>query len=278
MREHKVDLDDPVVKYLPEFGVNGKEKVTSRELLTHYSGLPEDVSLKDDWGLAGPDKAEGIRRAMNATLYGPPGVTFKYSDINFITLGAIVEKVSGETLDVYAERHIFVPLKMTHTRYLPVDKACGLDEAISYPIVNGRLAFHNVGVDAAVKCHKGDWEANEWAWNAAPTQHDDQGTKETNPDYDHLLRGTVHDPTTRRMGGVAGHAGVFSTAGDVALFAQALLDRLAGRPSDFPLKRDDAETDDGAGAACNGGRRGDDLSAGWKDDDGDCRAGVWVGH
>ncbi len=236
--EHKVGLDDPVVKYLPEFGMNGKEKVTIRELLTHYSGLPEDVSLKDNWGLAGPDKAEGIRRAMNATLYGPPGVTFKYSDINFITLGAIVEKVSGETLDVYAERHIFGPLKMTHTRYLPVDKACGVDEAISYPIVNGRLAFHNVGVDAAVQCRKGDWAANEWAWNAAPTQHDDQGTKETNPDYDHLLRGTVHDPTTRRMGGVAGHAGVFSTAGDVALFAQALLDRLAGRRSDFPLKRD----------------------------------------
>ena len=49
------------------------------------------LSLKDSWGLAAPDKAEGIRRAMNATLYGPPGVTFKYSDINFITLGALVE-------------------------------------------------------------------------------------------------------------------------------------------------------------------------------------------
>jgi uncharacterized protein YbbC (DUF1343 family)/CubicO group peptidase (beta-lactamase class C family) len=238
MEKGKVDVDAPVVKYLPEFGVNGKDKVTVRELLTHYSGLPEDVSLKDGWGLAGPDKTEGIRRAMNATLYGPPGVTFKYSDINFITLGAIVEKVSGETLDVYAERHIFGPLKMTHTRFLPVEKACGLDEAISYPIVNGRLAFDNAGVDAAVPCHKGDWPANEWAWNAAPTQHDDQGTKETNADFDHLLRGTVHDPTTRRMGGVAGHAGVFSIAGDVAVFAQALLDRLAGRPSDFPLKRE----------------------------------------
>jgi CubicO group peptidase (beta-lactamase class C family) len=233
----KVDVDAPVIKYLPEFGVNGKDKVTVRELLTHYSGLPEDVSLKDGWGLAGPDKAEGIRRAMGATLYGPPGMTFKYSDINFITLGAIVEKVSGETLDVYAERHIFGPLKMTHTRFLPVYRACGAEEAIGYPIANGRLAFHDVGVDAAVPCRKGDWVAGEWVWNAAPTQHDDQGTKEMNPDFDHLLRGTVHDPTTRRMGGVAGHAGVFSTAGDVAIFAQALLDRLAGRPSDFPLKR-----------------------------------------
>ncbi len=75
----------------------------------------------------------------------------------------------------------------------------------------------------------------------APTQHDNEGTAETNPDFDHLLRGTVHDPTTRRMGGVAGHAGVFSTAGDVAIFAQALLDRLAGRASNFPLKRETLE-------------------------------------
>ena len=52
-----------------------------------------------------------------------------------------------------------------------------------------------------------------------------------------LLRGTVHDPTTRRMGGVAGHAGLFSTAHDVSVFAQALLDRRAGRPSAFPLKQ-----------------------------------------
>ena len=57
--EKKLQLDDPVAKYLPEFGANGKQGVTIRELLTHYSGLPEDVSLKDDWGLASPDKAEG---------------------------------------------------------------------------------------------------------------------------------------------------------------------------------------------------------------------------
>ncbi len=196
--EKKLGLDDPVVKYLPEFGANGKEKVTVRELLTHYSGLPEDVSLKDDWGLAGPDKAEGIRRAMNASLYGPPGVTFKYSDINFITLGALVEKISGETLDVYAQEHIFEPLGMTHTRYLP---------------------------------------GKEWISGIAPTAYDDQGTAITNPNFNRMLRGTVHDPTTRRMGGVAGHAGVFSTAGDVALFAQALLDRLAGQPSKFPLEQ-----------------------------------------
>ena len=117
----KLQFDDPVAKYLPDFAANGKEKVTVRELLTHYSGLPEDVSLKDPWGLAAPDKAEGVRRAMNATLYGPPGLTFKYSDINFITLGALVEKLSGESLDVYANEHIFRPLGMAR-HSLPSDE------------------------------------------------------------------------------------------------------------------------------------------------------------
>ena len=71
----------------------------------------------------------------------------------------------------------------------------------------------------------------------APTTHDDESKNDPgkNPDFDSLLRGVVFDPTTRRMGGVAGHAGVFSTAHDVSIYAQALLDRLAGRPSKFPL-------------------------------------------
>ncbi|MGH9595378.1 MAG: sodium:solute symporter family transporter, partial [Edaphobacter sp.] len=150
--EHKIAFDDPVAKYLPEFGVNGKQDVTIRELLTHYSGLPEDISLKDAWGLAAPDKAEGIRRAMNATLDSTPATHFKYSDINFITLGALVEKVSGQPLNVYAQEHIFTPLGMTHTRFLP---------------------------------------GKEWISRIAPTAYDDQGTAATNPDFGKLLRGTV---------------------------------------------------------------------------------------
>jgi SSS family transporter len=240
VEQGKVDVDAPVVKYLPEFGVNGKEKVTVRELLTHYSGLPPDVNLKDAWGLAKPDKAEGIRRAMNATLDSVPGTRFVYSDVNFITLGALVEKVSGETLDVYASEHIFGPLAMRHTRYLPINRACGMSDVPPYslqahtpPIVSSKYI---------VECdHPGSWPAELIVPKTAPTQHDNEGTAETNPDFDHLLRGTVHDPTTRRMGGVAGQAGVFSTAEDVARFAQALLDRLAGRASNFPLKRQTLE-------------------------------------
>ena len=123
---HKFELDYPVAKYLPEFAANGKQNVTVRELLTHYSGLPPDVDLKDPWGLAAPDKSEGFRRAFASQLVTTPGTHFEYSDINYITLGALVEKLSGQPLDEYALEHIFTPLKMTHTRFLPFAKVCDL--------------------------------------------------------------------------------------------------------------------------------------------------------
>jgi uncharacterized protein YbbC (DUF1343 family)/CubicO group peptidase (beta-lactamase class C family) len=238
VEQGKIDVDAPVAKYLPEFAANGKEKVTVRELLTHYSGLPPDVDLKDPWGLAAPDKAEGIKRAMESKLTTTPGTHFEYSDINFITLGAIIEKVSGETLDVYARDHIFAPLQMTHTAFHPFAKVCGPAKIVGSavelpeqapPTEHG--AYHGLSL-----CMKDEWDS-KLIKNGAPTQHDNEGTAETNPDFDHLLRGTVHDPTARRMGGVAGHAGVFSTADDVAKYAQALLDKLLYDKGPFPLKQ-----------------------------------------
>src|ERR1700722_17926371 len=177
-------LNDPVAQYLPEFAANGKQDITIRQLLTHYSGLPPDVSLDDPW----EGKAEGLRRAFASTPVTAPGVQFRYSDINFIVLGALVEKLSGLTLDQYQQQHLANPLGLEHTRFLPPES---------------------------------------WRTHIAPTQ------------YDHgvMLRGVVHDPTSRRMGGFAGHAGLFSTAGEVAIYAQNLLDRLAGRPSHFPLQQ-----------------------------------------
>jgi CubicO group peptidase (beta-lactamase class C family) len=227
-------FDDPVAKYLPEFAANGKQDVTVRELLTHYSGLPPDVDLRDAWGLAGPDKAEGMRRAMEATLDSEPGTKFEYSDINYIVLGALVEKLSGEELDDYAREYIFGPLGMKMTDYHPF--YCGPYMAVYRPPQGTGPA----GIASPKDCTLADWYY-PILQRVAPTEHDAEGTKGTNPNFDALLRGVVEDPTTRRMGGVAGEAGVFSTAGDVALFAQALLDRLAGRPSDFPLKRETLE-------------------------------------
>jgi len=168
----KVRLNDPVAKYLPEFAQSGKQDITVRQLLTHYSGLAPDLDLDKPW--------EGKHTAYQLAFVEPPQTTpgsgFVYSDINFIMLGALVEKVSGETLDAYTEQHIFAPLRMTHTRYLP---------------------------------------PASWRPKIAPTQFDEN---------EHMLRGVVHDPTARRMGGVAGHAGLFSTGDDLAKFAQALLD------------------------------------------------------
>jgi uncharacterized protein YbbC (DUF1343 family)/CubicO group peptidase (beta-lactamase class C family) len=171
VEEGRVRLNDPVAAYLPEFAQNGKKDITIRELLTHYSGLAPDLNLQTPWN--GRDAAFAM--AMSQTPANPPGSQFVYSDINFEVLGFVVERVSGEPLNDFAERHIFTPLGMKHTRFLPPD---------------------------------------EWLPRIAPTQYDEQGK---------MLHGVVHDPTARRMGGVAGHAGLFSMADDLSRFAQSLL-------------------------------------------------------
>src|SRR5208337_2309215 len=156
-----------------------------RQLLTHYSGLEPDLDLKTMW----EGKETAYRMAFAATPQDPPGSRFSYSDINFIVLGALVERISGEPLDEYASRHIFMPLKMTHTRFVP-------------PAV--------------------------WRAKIAPTQYDEN---------EHMLRGVVHDPTARRMGGVAGQAGLFSTADDLAKFAQAMLNGGGGILSPLSVEK-----------------------------------------
>ena len=233
----KFQFDDPIEKYLPAFNPDHdptRAKVTLRMLLTHTSGEGPDVSLKDPWGLATPDKTEGFRRALTAPLDNPPAAKFLYSDINFILLGDLVETLSGQPEDVYARDHIFKPLGMTETRYLPLAKACGphkvVGAAIEWaPTPPGRIAY---------ACPPGDWSTSLLP-RIAPTTHDDEAKADptTNPHFDILTRGTVHDPTTRRMGGVAGHAGVFSTAHDISLYASALLEKLLHNTGPFPLKQ-----------------------------------------
>jgi CubicO group peptidase (beta-lactamase class C family) len=231
----KVQFDDSVQQYLPDFNTANdprRAKVTVRMLLTHSSGETGDVELKDPWGLDGADKAEGIHRALTTPLESSPGETFRYSDINFILLGALIEGVTGEAEDVYVQEHVFAPLGMEDTRYLPPAKACGPHTVRGAAIGWASASTGQVG-DA---CPAGTWSTGLLP-RIAPTARDEEGRADPtkNPDLDYLLRGTVQDTTARRMGGVAGHAGVFSTAHDVSIFAQALLDRLAGRPSGFPL-------------------------------------------
>ena len=174
----QIRLNDPVAAYLPEFAQNGKEYVTIRELLTHYSGLPEDLDLKTPW--AGEQTAQQM--AFASKLVTPPGSTFRYSDINFEVLGFLVEQISKMPLDKYADAFVFQPLGMKETRFLPPDS---------------------------------------WRRRIAPTEYDENNQ---------MLRGVVHDPTARRMGGVAGHAGLFSTAADLAKYAQALIDGINAKP------------------------------------------------
>ncbi|AOX19574.1 serine hydrolase domain-containing protein [Kozakia baliensis] len=177
-------LDERVAHYLPAFAANGKDAITLRLLLTHYSGLPPDLPLDDPW----TGKAEAIRRAMISPLINPPGAKFVYSDINFVVLGLLVERMSNLSLDLYARKAILTPMSLNESTFLPTETE-----------------------------------------NIAPTQFDERGR---------MLRGVVHDPTARRMGGLAGHAGLFSDAHDMSLYAQSLLDRRAGRPSNFPLRQD----------------------------------------
>ena len=171
MEQGRVRLNDPVAGYLPEFAQNGKADITVRELMTHFSGLPPDLDLKQPW----EGRAAAYKMVMESRPDFPPGTRFVYSDINFEALGFLVEKLTGQPLNEYASAHVFEPLGMHDTRFLP---------------------------------------PRDWIPRIAPTQYDEQGA---------MLRGVVHDPTARRMGGVAGHAGLFSTADDLAIFAQQLL-------------------------------------------------------
>ena len=217
-------------RYLPDFNPANdprRAQVTLRMLLTHTSGIAGDLSLDGPWGLDPADEAEGIRRALGAWVVFDPGTAFHYSDINFILVGAIITKITGEPLGTYVPANVLAPLGMSDTRYLPAAKACGPHQIRGTAITLGQNA------PWSGQCPAGTW-STALLPRIAPTAHDGD-TPGLNPDFGHLLRGTVHDPTARRMGGVTGSAGVFSTADDVGRYAQALLDRLAGRPSTFPL-------------------------------------------
>ncbi len=180
-------LGDKVKRYLPKFTGGGKDNITVHQLLTHYSGLRPDFDLSKHW--SGYESA--LEELWKETTQSEPGKEFAYSDLNFITLGEIVHAVSGKTLDVFARENIFEPLGMTDTTFRP---------------------------------------PAEWRSRIAPTESRRHTLeylkgKWTEEISDEILRGEVHDPTAWRMGGVAGHAGLFSSAADLAIYAQMLLNR-----------------------------------------------------
>ena len=195
LEEGHIRLTDPVAQFIPEFARYGKGGITVRHLLTHTSGLRPDLELEVEFH--GSDEA--IRRVSEEVPTAAPGERFVYSDLNFVLLGDIVRRVSGDTLDRYAKAHVFDPLGMRDTTFLPPESW------------RPRIAPTEACLPLAWPC------PSVPADEGASTQAAKGGTLP-------FLRGVVHDPTSRRMGGVAGHAGLFSTAADLARFCRMLLD------------------------------------------------------
>ena len=166
----KVELDASVATYIPEFAANGKQNITVRQLLIHSGGLIPDNSIKDYAN--GP--AAAFEKIHDLETYVEPGTKFVYTDVGFIVLAELVERVSGKTIHEYSQQQIFQPLGMSETGYLPAEKL-------------------------RLRC--------------AVTQERDG----------HWMQGEVHDPRAYALGGVAGHAGLFSTARDLAKYCQMLI-------------------------------------------------------
>ncbi|MGH3354447.1 MAG: serine hydrolase [Nocardioidaceae bacterium] len=169
----RVELDAPVASYLPAFAQNGKAAVTVRQLLTHTGGLPAWEALYS--------KYDTVQARLDAVLAvepeTPAGTAYEYSDLGMITLGLLVEEVTGRRLDQVIEDRITRPLGMDETMFNP---------------------------PASLRDRVAATEAEPWAGRP-------------------MIRGEVHDENAWSLGGVAGHAGLFSTGHDLAVLAQTLL-------------------------------------------------------
>ncbi len=183
----KIRLSDPVSTYIPELKGEGRERITIEYLLTHRSGYAPDFDLKERW--TGYDEA--IKRLIAEPLRNPPGARFVYSDIGFIALGEVVRRVSGQPLNEFARQNIFTPLGMYDTGFKP--SIVRLKRIAPTEKRRGQQSY------------LGDTPRND------------------DPEGNRWLRGEVHDPTSYRMKGVAGHAGLFSTADDLAIYCQMIL-------------------------------------------------------
>ena len=181
VEQQRLDLDAPVKVYIPDFAAAVKsdsdlawrKRVTARMLLLHNSGLP---AHRDFYQQAKGHTAI-LARVLAEPLIREPGTKIEYSDLGFILLGEIIERLTGESLSTFAVREIFKPLGMERSMFNPPRRL--------RPEI-------------------------------APTEMDSAYRKR-------MIWGEVHDENAWAMGGIAGHAGLFSTAGDVAIFAQMIL-------------------------------------------------------
>jgi uncharacterized protein YbbC (DUF1343 family)/CubicO group peptidase (beta-lactamase class C family) len=183
----RIALSDPVARHLPGFAPAGgdRARITIEQLLTHRGGLPADDPIEVYTGT--PE--EIFERKARLPLESPPGERFRYSDAGYEALGELVRAVSGLSLDRFAEREIFRPLGMRDSHFRPLATSRFLGE---------RIGLRDSGAPVA---------------RIAPTERRDE----------RWLRGEVHDPRAYAVGGVAGHAGLFSTADDLALWCRMIV-------------------------------------------------------
>jgi CubicO group peptidase (beta-lactamase class C family) len=175
-----LDLEAPVTAIVPEFAVNngGRREVTLRMLLAHSSGLPAYEKLF----LRAKTREDLLQAAFTTPLVAAPGARAEYSDIGFIILGVVLERLADESLDAFCQREIFGPLGMANTTFNPTR---ALKDSIP-PTADDRTFRHRI------------------------------------------IQGEVQDENASILGGIAGHAGLFSAAEDLAIFAHAMLN--AGYP------------------------------------------------
>ena len=230
VEQGKLRLNDTIGKYIPDIDDPEAKRVTIQQLLTHTSGYRPDFDLGEKW-----TGREGMLVALKKEkLRNPPGTRFVYSDIGFIVLGEIVQRIGEEIPFKFAERNVFEPDSMLSTRFFSAGDMIVGDRNLT-PIAYDSLPVFQKTRDriAPTENIRGQ---NSYLGSKF------QGDEKTG---EQMLRGQVHDPTAYRMGGVAGHAGLFSTADDLARYCQMLLnggvvpapvrtgsgsDRVPGRP------------------------------------------------
>jgi serine-type D-Ala-D-Ala carboxypeptidase len=194
-----INIDDPVSKYVPAFGSPAKASITIRHLLTHTAGLYEWYPMY----YRAHNKEQTFKLIGELPLAFPVGAGRHYSDLGFTILGEIIEKVSGMPLDQFEEQNIFIPLGMSHTLYNPLTKGKHFEIAATDP---GNPYEHRMVYDPSMGFQFK--EIKPGAWNG--WRH-------------YVLRGEVDDGNAwYAEKGVAGAAGLFSTAEDI----QKLVDML----------------------------------------------------
>lgn len=203
-----LDLEAPVVGTIPEFRADSsgvldsrRKDVTFRMLLAHCSGLPGYEKLF----LRCRSRQELLQAAFTTPLTTDPGSCAEYSDIGFIILGTALERMTGESLDSFCRREIFGPLGMSRSTFNPPVEL--------RPKIPPTADERAVGADAPAR----EGSESTKPPNAAPTSHVRSTFR------DRIIQGEIQDENAFVLGGVAGHAGLFSTAEDVALFANAML-------------------------------------------------------